>query len=315
MIEQPSPNIGSFSHRRAVLQTFALSLQGWLPSRGNVIFTLLVVGAVLWAQQAGAITLGAPVTSATSATTMAYQGRLADASGAPLTGTHEMVFRLYNAPSGGTPLWEEQWAGSNAVQVTDGLFNVMLGRLTTIPSSIVNDADLYLGVAVGSDPEMIPRMQLGSAPFAMQALTVPDDSIGTSKLRNAAVVNEKLALQVHTLAGVPDQFRLTTTEQTLAQTTITVPYDALYLAFIMFEADGLGARSIAYLRAGSNGPYFGGLNHTSNNVLTTSALFSFELPAGEHVLALRARTTHGSIQPVVRSGTRVIIIPVAQLPR
>jgi len=87
----------------------------WLPSRGNIIFTLLVVALLVVVQTAGALPLGRPLAApgATSTGTIAYQGRLADANGAPLTGTYNMIFRLYPASSGGTPLWTEQWTGSN----------------------------------------------------------------------------------------------------------------------------------------------------------------------------------------------------------
>ena len=113
-----------------------------LPTPGNVIFTLVMIALLVLAQSAGALPLAnpKPVLSPVevsaipnSQSTIAYQGRLADADGNPLTSTINMSFRLYDAASGGTPLWEEQWAGSNGVQVSDGLFNVMLGSLTQIP--------------------------------------------------------------------------------------------------------------------------------------------------------------------------------------
>jgi hypothetical protein len=94
-----------------------------------------------------------------------------------------MIFRLYDGATGGTPLWSEQWTGSNGVRVSDGLFNVMLGSLTAIPSSLVTShSSLFLGITVGTDDEMAPRVQLGSVPFAVQALTVPDGSITQAKL-------------------------------------------------------------------------------------------------------------------------------------
>jgi hypothetical protein len=39
-----------------------------------------------------------------------------------------------------------------------------------------------LGITVGTDDEMTPRVRLGSVPFAVQALTVPDGSITAAKL-------------------------------------------------------------------------------------------------------------------------------------
>ena len=59
----------------------------WLPTKGNVIFTLLVSGSLFWAQRVGAISLNVPAAANTSAGTIAYQGRLANTGCAPLTGT------------------------------------------------------------------------------------------------------------------------------------------------------------------------------------------------------------------------------------
>lgn len=158
----------------------------WLPPTfGTVIFTLLVIGGLVWAQSVGAISLGTPNAVSTSTGTLAYQGRLATSSGQPLTQTVNMSFRLYNAASGGTSLWTEQWTGASSVQVSDGLFNVMLGSLTPIPQTVLTgNSNLFLGITVGTDGEMTPRVQLGSVPFATQALTVPDGSITTVKLAN-----------------------------------------------------------------------------------------------------------------------------------
>ncbi len=150
-------------------------LKAWLPSRGNVLFTLLIVGALMWAQTVGAFPSRAPSAASTSTGSVAYQGRLANASGTPLTGAYSMVFRLYNAASGSAPLWTENWTGSNSVQVNDGLFNVMLGSLTPISQTIVTgNSSLWLGITVGTDNEMSPRVQLGSVPWAMGTSTLLD---------------------------------------------------------------------------------------------------------------------------------------------
>jgi hypothetical protein len=160
------------------------NLRAWLPSRGNVLFVVIVLGALMWAQSAGAFPSLAPMAAPTTSTgTIAYQGRLADAGGAPLTGAYSMIFRIYNTSTGSVPLWTEQWTGPNSVQVSDGLFNVMLGSMTAISQTMITgNNNLWLGITVGTDDEMLPRVQLGSVPFAVQALTVPDGSVTTAKL-------------------------------------------------------------------------------------------------------------------------------------
>ena len=168
--------------------------QKLLPTPGNVIFTLLLIGGLLIAQNSGAFPLFAAPNAQTASTgTIAYQGRLADAGGNPLTDTVNMTFRLYAAAGGGAPLWEEQWTGANSVQVSDGLFNVMLGSVNPIGQAVITgNSNLFLGITVGTDSEMSPRVQLGSVPFATQALTVPDGSITAEKLAAGAVTKAKL---------------------------------------------------------------------------------------------------------------------------
>jgi len=173
-------------------------LRHLLPTPGNVIFTLAMIALLVAAQSAGALPLANPKSAIpNSQSTIAYQGRLADANGNPLTGTYNMIFRLYAVPTGGAPLWEEQWTGSNGVRVSDGLFNVMLGSLAPIQQSVIAGHDqLWLGITVGTDDEMTPRVQLGSVPFAVQALTVPDGSITTAKIADGAVTQAKLGSDV-----------------------------------------------------------------------------------------------------------------------
>jgi len=191
------------AERRATAQEQLSSRHsGWLrallPTPGNVLFTLLVVAGLLWASSVGALPLRAPAAAGTSTGTIAYQGRLADADGNPITNTVNMIFRLYDVATGGMPLWEEQWTGSNGVKVSDGLFNVMLGSLTPIPQSVITGHDsLFLGITVGTDDEMTPRVQLGTVPFAVQALTVPDGSVTTAKIADGAVTSAKHTISTY----------------------------------------------------------------------------------------------------------------------
>jgi hypothetical protein len=200
---------------RATLWRFARRL---FPTPGNVIFTCALVTTLALANRAGALTQFAP--NAPSTQVMPYQGRLAGAGGSALSGNYAMTFALYDVVANGVPLWTETWTGPNSVTVRDGLFNVALGSLSAIPQiAIANRANVWLGITVGSDTEMNPRVQLGSVPFAVQALTVPDGSITQAKfapglslvppagsitttmLADGAVTAEKIALGVPRLLG------------------------------------------------------------------------------------------------------------------
>ena len=159
-----------------------------VPNLGTVIAVVILLMTVP--------SLAAPraAPQAASTSTISYQGRLADSGGSPLTGMYNLEFRIYDVPAGGTPLWEEFWTGGNSVSISDGLFNVMLGSIETdLYTSIDGEDELYLGITVGTDSEMEPRVQLGSVPFSMQAMTVPDGSITTDKLDDGAVTQAKLS--------------------------------------------------------------------------------------------------------------------------
>lgn len=166
----------------------ARSLRWFLPNGGTLLMIVLLIATQsVWARS----TQNA---ASSSSSTISYQGRLADSGGTPLTGFHNLEFRIYDVPTGGVPLWEELWTGGNSVQVSDGLFNVMLGSINnTLASTIQGYDELYLGITVGTDSEMVPRVQLGSVPFSMQALTVPDSSVTAAKISDGAVTKEKLA--------------------------------------------------------------------------------------------------------------------------
>ncbi|MCP4536531.1 MAG: hypothetical protein GY832_05240 [Chloroflexi bacterium] len=163
-------------------------VQKWLiPNPGTLILMVILALAVP--------TIAGPSSapSATSISTIPYQGRLADAGGNPITAKQNMEFRVYDAPVGGTPLWEEFWTGGNSVNVSDGLFSVMLGSINTGLASVVQGYDeLYLGITIGTDSEMEPRVQLGSVPFSMISLTVTDGSVTTAKIADNAVTAAKI---------------------------------------------------------------------------------------------------------------------------
>jgi hypothetical protein len=96
-----------------------------------------------------------------------YQGILTDSGGQPLDGSHDLTFKIYPDSGAATPaLWTEQHMG---VDVDQGLFNVILGSNTAIPTGLFADPQRWIGIAVDADAEMYPRMRITSVPWAMRA--------------------------------------------------------------------------------------------------------------------------------------------------
>jgi hypothetical protein len=106
---------------------------------------------------------------------MHYQGHLTDSGGSPLDTTISMTFAIYNDSSTGSlVLWTET---QTSVEVSGGLFNVLLGSVTPIPDTVFDSDWTWLGIQIGSDPEIIPRTKLVTVPYAFRVGTV-DGSTG-----------------------------------------------------------------------------------------------------------------------------------------
>ncbi|MBF0339881.1 MAG: fibronectin type III domain-containing protein [Magnetococcales bacterium] len=98
--------------------------------------------------------------------TLGYQGRLSTLQGVRVNGPTDLQFRIYDVATGGTPLWEESQGG---VVVADGIFTVILGKTNAL-TGLAFDKPYYLGVAINGGNEMTPRMEMSSAPYAMNTV-------------------------------------------------------------------------------------------------------------------------------------------------
>ncbi len=95
-----------------------------------------------------------------------YQGFLTDPGGSALTGTYQIIFRIYDEASGNHPwLWHET---HTAVSVENGLFNVLLGSIDTLSAEDIS-GDRFLAIKVENEVEMTPRMRLASAAYSLRA--------------------------------------------------------------------------------------------------------------------------------------------------
>jgi hypothetical protein len=126
---------------------------------------------------------------------MAYEGYLTDPSGKPIAdGKYDFMFALYTSATGGTPVWTEEHRG---VAVSGGIMRVLLGKGTVPrPLDLAFDREYFLGIRVGNDPEMSPRLELVTNAYSFRAIAadnVADGSITTEKLAPRAVTDDKIA--------------------------------------------------------------------------------------------------------------------------
>ena len=97
---------------------------------------------------------------------LSYQGVFSDTLGTlKPDGTYSFTFKLYDFPSGGAAVWSE----TKDLEVKGGVFSTQLGNMTPFASQSF-DVPFWLGITVGPDPEIVPRVALSSVPYSMNAV-------------------------------------------------------------------------------------------------------------------------------------------------
>ena len=92
-----------------------------------------------------------------------YQGRLTDSGGTPLNGAYDITFRIYDAETAGSMLWEETHLGA---VIQKGIFSVLLGSVVNL--NLAFDIPYFLEIKVGAEV-MSPRQRITSAGYAIRA--------------------------------------------------------------------------------------------------------------------------------------------------
>ncbi len=109
--------------------------------------------------------------AAAQAQLLPVHGTLQTPEGTPVNGVVAINFSLYADQLAGTPLFAE----ARNVVVEDGEFVVYLGEINPLdPALFRAQASVHIGIRVGADPEMTPRIPLGSVPYAAYATNCGD---------------------------------------------------------------------------------------------------------------------------------------------
>lgn len=166
-----------------------------------------------------------------------YQGILTDTGGTSLNGTFDLSFRIYaDSSQAADDLWSERHTG---VVVDDGLFNIILGSVSYLPDSLFAGGERWMGISVGGDPEIYPRMQITSVPWAMRA-TVADSAnaapVGSDG--DWIVAADDMYSTVSGDVGVGTTSPLT--DLHVEETDIALPGNALYNDVVVVEDSDAG---------------------------------------------------------------------------
>lgn len=128
--------------------------------------TLALSGTLfLWRQSYATVTV-----QAVAPTTFSYQGTLRLADGTLANGTFALTVKLYNQPVNGTALYSEAFP---AVTVTAGAFSIVIGDqpANALATTLFASPNIFLGVTIGADAELLPRQRLHPVPLAMGLTT------------------------------------------------------------------------------------------------------------------------------------------------
>ncbi len=94
------------------------------------------------------------------------QGQLTDADDAPLSGDVEVRFGLYDVVTGGAPFFST----TRTLTLADGTFAVNLGSEDTLDfAAFPESGEVYVGLTVGGEDELSPRVRVGTVPYAARA--------------------------------------------------------------------------------------------------------------------------------------------------
>lgn len=171
---------GAAHHRTSLLRIFAVIL----------VFSLCLVAS----NSVSALT--------TVPTKMNFQGRLTNAAGNIMpNGTYNMKLRLFTASTGGSATWTEDRlvSATQGVTVTNGLFSIKLGDISSLAASHFASGDLYLEVElptpatatsaspVWTEGPMTPRNQMATSAYAYNAETL--DGVDSTDLGQLSTSN------------------------------------------------------------------------------------------------------------------------------
>lgn len=238
--------------------------------------------------------------------TISYQGSLLNEEGGLVPdGNYVLIFRLWNAASGGSEMWQE----TDIVPVAGSLFNVLLGKNT--PLTLDFNAPYWLGISVGANPELAPRVELAASPYAIRAAVADSLSGGLpgeltcsatrSTMPIPHIVETPISLTAESWDDGPFH------DNAVNPTRYTAPVAGKFLVtgFITWDANGSGFRSTMIKK---NGTTYECLTTVTNTPFAAQSVTAIvRLAAGDYVELVVAQGS-GASQPVSFARLQIILL-------
>ncbi len=172
-----------------------------------------------------------------------YQGRLTDNTGTSVSdGPYLVKFNIYGSESGNDSLWS---SGFRIINTNDGLFFYQLGSAEMLPDDIFSGAERWLGIRVGTDAEICPRIRLTSTPYSYQTLR-SDTSAYATDIADNIVTENKIADNAITENKIADNSVHSAHIQDYSISAIDIGYEEI-------TGDNIENGTIGFADIGSNG--------------------------------------------------------------
>jgi hypothetical protein len=134
---------------------------------------------------------------------ISFQGYLTDSDGTALPdGTYTMIFYLFNAEIGGSQLWNAPNGEVQEVAVTNGIYQVQLGAVQPLDSSVFDGGAAWLEVVIEGEI-LSPRQLVTASAYALKAGDADTLAGNSTAALDARYVNEGQA-NVITSAMIAD---------------------------------------------------------------------------------------------------------------
>lgn len=244
-----------------------------------------------------------------------YQGHAVDGNKIPLEGPHTLTFRLYDAETVGTKVWEEIHTGAS---LNGGHFSVLLGSVTPFASAMDWSTPCWLSIQVDADVELAPRQRLTSVPLALRAETAEKLAGGGSasaRACNSASISVPHNTEVK-LTFNNERWDTNEIHSTASNTgRLTAPTAGKYFVYahVVFDPHPTGRRLLRLKFNGTgagiatqDGPGFNA-DHTFVSVAT-----AYQFAAGEYVevAVIQSSGTTLSVNPNLNDGLEFGMVKV-----